>query len=96
MSFQHGVSTRVLIEPLIVMKAALKKEWDRLRACGDRGCWDEAHPREQRAVEREARDRGETAHFGRVFDICVEKNYHLPVGSPGRKSVSQKSDRSPG
>ena len=56
-----------------------------MRACGDRGCWDEAHPREQRAVEREARERGETAHFDRVFDICVEKNYHLPVGSLGRK-----------
>ena len=25
-------------------QAALKKEWDRLRGCGDMGCWDETHP----------------------------------------------------
>ena len=28
-------------------QAALKKEWDRLRSCGDRGCWDESNPRER-------------------------------------------------
>ena len=43
--------------------AALKKEWDRLRACGDKGCWDESDPRERAAVEHEARARGEVAHF---------------------------------
>ena len=66
-------------------KAALKKEWDRLRACGDKGCWDEANPRERSDVENEARKKGQVAHFGMVFDICVEKNHHLPAGSPGRK-----------
>lgn len=30
-------------------------------------------------------DTGTTAHFGRVFDICGEKNHHLPPGTPGRK-----------
>ena len=66
-------------------RAALKKEWDRLRSCGDKGCWDEANPRERSDVESEARKKGKTAHFGIVFDICVEKNHHLPAGSPGRK-----------
>ena len=66
-------------------KAALKKEWYRLRACGEKGCWDESNPRERSDVESEARKRGQVAHFGIVFDICVEKNHHLPAGSPGRK-----------
>lgn len=52
-------------------KAALKKEWDRLRACGTNGCWDEANPRELREVAAEHKRKGAIAHFGRVFDICV-------------------------
>ena len=67
-------------------QAALQKEWDRLRSCGKDGCWDEKHPKERREVEREARDKGAGAHFESVFDICVEKNHHLPAGSAGRKS----------
>ena len=66
-------------------KAALKKEWDRLRACGKHGCWDERTPEEKSEVQARHRKAGTTAHFGRVFDICVEKNHHLPLGSPGRK-----------
>ena len=70
---------------------ALKKEWDRLRSCGNgEGCWDESRPREFDDVQAEYRGKKVTAHFGRVFDICVEKNYHLeklPNGDlpPGRK-----------
>lgn len=28
---------------------------------------------------------GAIAHFGLDFDICVEKNHHLLLGTPGRK-----------
>ena len=41
-------------------RAALKKEWDRLRSCGDKGCWDEANPRERNDVENEARKKKRT------------------------------------
>ena len=64
---------------------ALQKEWDRLRACGEHGCSDELHPRERSDVEDEARKQGQVAHFGTVFDICLEKSQHLPEGSLGRK-----------
>ena len=30
-------------------------------------------------------ERRALAHIGIVFDICVEKNHHLPAGSTGRK-----------
>ena len=66
-------------------QTALKLEWDRLRSCGEKGCWDEEHPREKSEVMAEHQKKGTTAHFGRVFGICVEKNFHLPDGTPGRK-----------
>ena len=66
-------------------QAALQKEWDRLRACKPHGCWDEVNPREYDDVTGEHRRNGTSAHFGRVFDICVEKNHHLPEGTAGRK-----------
>ena len=47
-------------------QAALQKEWNRLRACGEHGCWDERNPRGRWDVENEVRRKGETAHFGIV------------------------------
>lgn len=56
----------------------MKKEWKRLRSCGIKGCWEEEFPCEREHVESEHHAAGTAAHFVRVFDICVEKNYHLP------------------
>lgn len=54
-----------------------------------RGCLGENHPRERFEVEAEHKAKGTAAHFGRVFDICVEENFHLPLGSPGRKFMGR-------
>ncbi|CAE6962770.1 unnamed protein product [Symbiodinium sp. CCMP2592] len=63
-------------------KAALDKEWNKLI---NQGCWDYASVREWRDVSNEAVAKGETAHVGRIFDICVEKNSELPESDPNRK-----------
>ena len=63
-------------------KAALQKEWDRLRQAG---CWDETKVRSWREVAAEARQKGETHHVGRIFAICVEKNAELAEDNPARK-----------
>ena len=36
-------------------------------------------------VVAEAKREGKEVHMARVHGICVEKNYQLPKGSPGRK-----------
>ena len=36
-------------------------------------------------MSNEAIAKGETAHVGRIFDICVEKNSELPESDPNRK-----------
>ena len=63
-------------------QAALKKEWDRLRAIG---CWNEDGVKEWGTLAREARSTGETIHVGRIFAICHEKNAELNEGDPRRK-----------
>ncbi|CAE7815308.1 unnamed protein product [Symbiodinium sp. CCMP2456] len=40
-----------------------------------------ANPKAKAALDKE----GETAHVGRIFDICVEKNSELPETDPNRK-----------
>ena len=64
---------------------SVQVEWDKLRALPGGGAWDEEHPRELPDVVREARNRNETAHWGYLFDICVEKNSELPQNNPLRK-----------
>ena len=60
---------------------ALAKEWARLRAVprpdGKFGCWDEGQVAEWSDVRRAAKLSGTTAHIGRAFAICVEKNSEL-------------------
>jgi len=70
-------------------QAAKAAEWQRLRQVprkdGKRGVWDEERVREWQTVKREAQDRGEKAHVGRVFDVVVEKNHELVEEDPQRK-----------
>ena len=66
-------------------KAALEKEWDRLRSIGEQGCWDESDPQEHSKIADKCKREGYEAHFGRIFEICVEKNSHLPKDDPNRK-----------
>ena len=62
--------------------AALMKEWDALRKAN---CWDESKVREWSDVAREARDKDQKAHVGRIFEICVEKGSELSPDDPARK-----------
>ena len=70
------------VEENSAAKASVLKEWDKLRAAG---CWDESRVREWSDVAVEARNSGQKAHVGRIFEICVEKGSELPSGDPGRK-----------
>jgi hypothetical protein len=63
-------------------RAALAKEWDRLRKAG---CWDESKVTEWDTVSANARRSGAKAHVGMIFEICVEKGSELPPGDPSRK-----------
>ena len=63
-------------------KAALLKEWDKLRKIH---CWDESQVREWADVAREARTSGKTIHVGRIFEICVEKGSELAPDDVNRK-----------
>ena len=76
-------SNERLSNPLAM--AALQSEWDRLRRAGPLGCWDENKVREYRQIRDKVRDTGRNAHFGRIFEICVEKNHELPLSNPARK-----------
>ena len=53
------------------------------------GCYDVHSKRvlEKQAREKFARtgDPKDKAHFGCIFDICVEKNSELPDGDPNKK-----------
>ena len=62
-------------------KAALRKEWARLREIGT---WDEGGVREYDDLVKEFRARQEDNHFGRLFAILVEKNSELPLGHKDR------------
>jgi hypothetical protein len=66
-------------------KVALQKEWDKLRAAGKVGTWDESKVRSKKEVQEEARRTGVYTHFGKIFEICVEKNYQLDESDPSRK-----------
>ena len=60
----------------------VQEEWDKLRVAG---AWDEKRVREWADVAREARQANKTVHVGRIFDLCVEKNFELPEGSNDRR-----------
>ena len=66
----RSVSRREILTNAMA-KASLDKEWTKLR---NQGCWDESKVREWKDVAAETQRRGKTAHVGRIFDICVEKN----------------------
>ena len=55
-------------------KAALDKEWNKLIT---QGYWDYSSVREWSHLLAEARKTGAVAHFGGIFDICVEKLLRL-------------------
>ena len=61
-------------------RAALKKEWDRLREINT---WVEDDVMELSKLRRQMGE--ETFHIGRLFAILVEKNAELPVGHKDRK-----------
>ena len=63
-------------------KAALDKEWAKLRK---QGCWDESRVREWAELKKEIQTKGQKVHVGRIFDICVEKNSELADGDPRKK-----------
>ena len=66
-------------------QAAMRKEWDRLRAAGPQGCWDENAMGSAKIVRDRVHASGGKAHFGKIFEICVEKNFELKDNVPARK-----------
>ena len=72
-------------------KIALDAEWEKLRflkrphPTKGHGAWDEGNVREAAAVRKEAQNRGDTVHFGRIVELCHEKGSELEIGDPERK-----------
>ena len=67
---------------------AMDKEWDRLRSVKHAhgvGVWNEAAVAEKSSVVARANAAKEVAHFGRIFDACVEKGSELPDVHPEKK-----------
>ena len=63
-------------------KASMRNEW---LGQHKQGVYDFSIVREYDEVVAEAKREGKEVHMARVHGICVEKNYQLPKGSPGRK-----------
>ena len=60
----------------------MDKEWQKLLY---KVCWVESQVREFEDVQKEVRQKGQKAHFGRIFEICSLKGSELPKGHPQRK-----------
>ena len=73
---------RAEIESNPKAKEAMLKEWKGLR---DQEVFDFSMVREYDDVVAEAKKNKKEVHMARVHGICVEKNYQLPEGNPGRK-----------
>ena len=63
-------------------REARDKEWKRL---WDKHVWDASAVKEWDTVAKEAREKGEEIHLGRLFGFCVEKGSELPDGDPNKK-----------
>ena len=63
-------------------KAAMDKEWKKLV---DKACWLTKKAREYKDVIREHQAKGTKARFGRIFEICSQKETKLPDGDPNKK-----------
>ena len=63
-------------------KASMRNEW---LGQHKQGVYDFSVIREYDDVVAEAKRERKEVHMARVHGICVEKNYQLPKGSPGRK-----------
>ena len=63
-------------------KASMRNEW---LGQHKQGVYDFSIVREYDEVVADAKREGKEVHMARVHGICVEKNYQLPKGSPGRK-----------
>ena len=64
---------------------AMDTEFYKLQGDGTTGTWDLSQVRAKKDVMREARSKGETTHYGRVFGIASIKGSELPVGHKDRK-----------
>ena len=74
---------------------AMNEEWARLRRAkwfsqdnkimDMTGCWDESEVMEYEDAVKMANRLGETWHFGRLLELCVEKGSELPEGDPNRR-----------
>ena len=70
------------IESTPTAQRALDTEWKKLV---DKKVWNETRCYEWPELARAARQRNETIHLGRVFELCTEKGSELDLGDPGRK-----------
>ena len=73
-------------------RESVEVEWARLRAVGKHGCWDEKNPRPKVEVMAEAQKGNRTVHFGKLMELCVEKNYDIPGQSKFKGRVVYRGD----
>ena len=86
--FSAGVARPVRKDEIKIKpkaQAAVDVEWAKLRAIGDRGCWDEKRVRSKRELLAEYRKSGKKCHWGRIFSLCVEKGSELAENDANRK-----------
>ena len=70
-------------------QAAMDKEWQKILTCkrpdprdDGQGVFDILSVRNKSDVMREAQEKGETTHFGRVAELCTVKGSELDIPSP--------------
>ena len=60
----------------------MDKEWKTVEGIG---CWDICRVREASSVRDEERRAGTKVHFGRIAELCMEKESELPEGHEFRR-----------
>ena len=69
----------------------MQAEWDRLRAVGKHGVWNESAVRPKQEVIDEARLKGKKIQIGQLM-VCVEKNHDIPGQSKYKGRVVYRGD----
>ena len=59
-------------------KKACDDEWSKLLNAGPKGCFDMSKNEEKWMCEKKAKETRENVHFGRISELCYEKNSELP------------------
>ena len=66
-------------------KKACDDEWNKLLNAGPNGCFDTSKVEEFDDCQANARETGEVVYFGRISELCYEKNSELPDNDDRKK-----------